>query len=65
MPAFVFVVLFFLFEHFMGRSGKTNIGHDAHIWGAIFGIVFVLIVFPGSLSNFILQVKTYMGSLFA
>jgi membrane associated rhomboid family serine protease len=42
MPAYIAILVFFAFEHYMNRSGKTNIAHDAHIWGAIFGLIFVI-----------------------
>ena len=40
----------------MGKRGGTNIAHDAHIYGALFGFVFVLLFVPNALSNFIAQV---------
>ena len=42
MPAYIAILVFFGFEHFMNRSGKSNIAHDAHIWGAIFGLLFII-----------------------
>ena len=30
-----------------------NIGHNAHFWGAIYGIVFTLLAVPDAFSNFI------------
>ncbi len=61
MPAFVGVFVFFLLEHFMNRSGKTNIAHDAHIWGALFGITFMFLLDANTLVNFISQVRGYLG----
>lgn len=42
MPAYLAILVFFVFEHYMSRSGKSHIAHDAHIWGAIFGLLFVV-----------------------
>lgn len=56
MPAFIGVFVFFLLEHFMKRNVRSNIAHDAHIWGALFGIVFVALVVPSSIPRFVTQV---------
>lgn len=56
MPAFIGVFVFFLLEHFMKRNVRSNIAHDAHIWGALFGIAFVAVVVPSSIPRFISQV---------
>jgi membrane associated rhomboid family serine protease len=56
MPAFIGVFGFFLLEHFMKRNVRSNIAHDAHIWGALFGIVFVALAVPRSIPRFIEQV---------
>jgi membrane associated rhomboid family serine protease len=56
MPAFIGVFVFFLLEHFMKRNVRSNIAHDAHIWGALFGIVFVAVAVPRSIPRFIEQV---------
>jgi membrane associated rhomboid family serine protease len=56
MPAFIGVFVFFLLEHFMKRNVRSNIAHDAHIWGALFGIVFVALAVPRSIPRFIEQV---------
>ena len=43
MPAWIFGILYLAFEIYADRNKKTNIAHDAHIAGAIFGIIFILI----------------------
>lgn len=40
MPAFVAGILFFAYESYMNKKGGTRIAHDAHLWGALFGLVF-------------------------
>ncbi len=44
MPAYIFGPLLLVLEYIAMRSGKTNIAHDAHIGGALFGIVYILFV---------------------
>ena len=57
IPPLVFGVLYIAYEVYMGKRGGTNIAHDAHIWGAIFGFVFVLLFVPDAFTNFVFQVK--------
>ncbi len=49
MPAWVFGVLYLGISYFLSRRNTGNesvdrIGHEAHFWGAIFGIVFTLVL---------------------
>ena len=30
----------------MAKKNVDNIGHDAHLWGAIFGLVFMAVTIP-------------------
>lgn len=42
IPGYIFGPLYLIISHFMGRRGGDNINHSAHIWGALFGIAFLL-----------------------
>jgi len=53
MPAILYAVLFLAFEVFMSKRGGDNINHDAHLWGALYGVLFTIAVHPGVLSSFI------------
>jgi membrane associated rhomboid family serine protease len=55
IPAPVFGVLYLAYEFYMSKRGKDNIGHDAHFWGAIFGIVFTLANKPVIFTAFLQQ----------
>lgn len=56
IPAYLFGAIFLGIEYYLGKRGQTNIGHDAHFWGAIFGVAFTLILKPGLLQSFIEQI---------
>ncbi len=43
MPAWVFGILYLALEIWLDKKGNTGVAHDAHIGGAIFGVVFILI----------------------
>ena len=53
IPAFIFGVLYLLFCVYMQRRGGDNINHNAHFWGAIFGIVYTIVVLPEIVPHFI------------
>lgn len=44
IPAWLFGIVYLLVEYFMDRRGGSGVAHDAHIGGAIFGILYVLII---------------------
>lgn len=56
IPPLVFGLLYIAYEVYMQKRGGTNIAHDAHIWGAVFGFVFVLLFVPDAFTNFVSQV---------
>lgn len=57
LPAIVFGVLYLVLEYYLSKRGGTNIGHDAHIGGAIFGLVFVMAIDPDNFHEFIDQIQ--------
>lgn len=58
MPAIIYGVLFLGYSVYMSRRGGDGINHDAHFWGAIFGIVFPLFIEPRLAEFFIQQITT-------
>ncbi len=44
IPAWIFGILYLLFEYYMGKKGGGNVAHDAHFGGAVYGIVYVLFI---------------------
>jgi len=52
MPAYIFGPLLLVIEYFMAKRGRTNIAHDAHIAGALFGIIFIIAINPNYIINF-------------
>lgn len=58
MPAILYGVLFLGYSVYMSRRGGDGINHDAHFWGAVFGIVFPLVIRPELAGYFIQQIST-------
>jgi hypothetical protein len=44
--------LYLYAEYKMGQQGQSNINHDAHLWGAIFGLAFTIGLSPKILLYF-------------
>lgn len=40
IPAWLFGILYLTFSAYMAKRGNDNIGHSAHFWGGVFGLVF-------------------------
>jgi len=53
LPSWIFGGLYLVYTIVMSKKQMDNIGHDAHFWGAIYGIVFTLLAVPDAFSNFI------------
>jgi membrane associated rhomboid family serine protease len=53
IPSVVFGVLYLVYSAYMSKKNIDNIGHSAHFWGAIFGIIFTIAVKPVFLTRFI------------
>ena len=56
IPAYLFGAIFLGVEYYLGKRGNTNIGHDAHFWGAVYGVLFTIILKPSLASDFIQQI---------
>jgi membrane associated rhomboid family serine protease len=42
IPGFLFGIIYLLISFWLDKKGGTHVNHSAHIWGALFGIVFVI-----------------------
>lgn len=60
IPAFIFGLLYLVFSAYMAKKGQDNIGHDAHFWGALYGLAFTIIAKPALLAGFINQISTFI-----
>ncbi len=52
IPAYIFGVLYLVYSAYMAKKADDNIGHDAHFWGAIFGLVFTIALNPAFVRTF-------------
>lgn len=62
VPAPVFGALYLIYCWYAARHSHDNIAHDVHYWGALFGILFTVIIYPKSILNFTDTVKDIFWS---
>lgn len=67
IPGFIFGFLFLAISSYLDKRGGGNVNHSAHIWGALYGILFLIVtarIFSGAnlLDYFLQSVKSYLGS---
>jgi len=59
IPSPIFGILYLVYSAYMARKGRDNIGHDAHFWGAIYGVILTIALKPGLFLVFIREVMNY------
>ncbi|OWP63459.1 rhomboid family intramembrane serine protease [Hymenobacter amundsenii] len=64
IPGFLFGLLYLAYSYYMSqrRAGGDNINHDAHFYGALYGIVLTLILIPRAATIFWTQLQNYVGN---
>ena len=67
IPGFIFGTLYLIVSSILERRSADNINHSAHIWGALYGIVFLIVAsnffsaYP-VLQNFVDNVRGWLAS---
>lgn len=59
LPSFLVGFLYILYERYMEKRGGDNVAHDAHLWGAIFGVFFTAFSKPSLVPAFFASVRDY------
>lgn len=63
MKAFIFGILFLGYSFYEAKKGTSYINHSAHMYGAIFGMLFMAVVYPASVPGFFAQIGEWIGTL--
>ncbi|WP_462254376.1 rhomboid family intramembrane serine protease [Ferruginibacter sp.] len=53
LPNIVFGALYLFYCAYMAKRGGDNIGHNAHLWGSVYGFVFTAVLRPELFKGFI------------
>ncbi|SDK83954.1 Membrane associated serine protease, rhomboid family [Catalinimonas alkaloidigena] len=59
IPGFIFGILYLFYSAYRAKQANDNINHDAHLYGALFGVAFTLVLFPSVISNFFYQLANW------
>lgn len=63
IPAWIFGILYLVSEYYLDKRQHGHVAHDAHFFGALFGLLFAVIIHPPVLGSFIDQIKQALGAL--
>jgi membrane associated rhomboid family serine protease len=64
IPAFLYGGLYLLISWILARRAKDNIGHDAHFFGALYGLMYIFIIQPDKLRNFFESISYFVTNIF-
>ena len=66
IPGFIFGPIYLGITAYLSKNGQSGINHSAHLWGSIYGVVFLIITsyFMGNynvLASFMEQIRIYLA----
>ncbi|MBK8442783.1 MAG: rhomboid family intramembrane serine protease [Sphingobacteriales bacterium] len=61
IPAVIFGALYLGYEYYASRQDADGIGHDAHFFGAVYGLLFTIAVVPSVVPHFIGTIRSALG----
>ncbi|HVD97576.1 MAG TPA: rhomboid family intramembrane serine protease [Cytophagaceae bacterium] len=59
LPAFIFGAIYLIYSYISSKRNMDGVNHDAHFWGAVLGVLFMVFLFPSSLPEFIAQISQW------
>ena len=62
LPGFIFGSLYLIAEHYLSKKQYSNIAHDAHLSGSIFGIIFIIFYDFNNVQKFIQKITYYFST---
>jgi len=55
MPAYIFAFVYLGYCIWASKNSNDGINHDAHLFGALTGLLFTIIAYPWIIKHFIAQ----------
>lgn len=59
IPGFILGILYIFYSYYQGKKANDNINHEAHLYGAVFGMIYCIILYPPAVENFFTQLKNW------
>jgi len=63
-PGFIIGTLYIIFSYIQGKKSNDNINHDAHLFGALFGLLFCIVLYPPCIGEFFQEISGWMADKF-
>ena len=65
LPAFIFGLIYLGVSAYLSKRGNSNINHSAHLWGAVYGIIFFIVICKinskfSPIDNFLSQINMFL-----
>jgi len=57
----LFGILYLVYSFYMSRNAMDHINHDAHLYGALTGMIVTVLLVPGIIPHFIGEITARMG----
>ncbi len=58
-PGFILGTVYIIYSYYSSKRSKDRINHDAHLYGALFGLLFCIVLYPDSIRIFIEQMREW------
>jgi membrane associated rhomboid family serine protease len=56
---FIFGIIYLIYSYYQAKNSRDNIGHEAHFYGAVYGIIFSIVIKPQLLADFFYQISEW------
>lgn len=59
VKGFIFAAIYLIYSYISAKRSRDGINHDAHLYGALFGILFCIVLYPHSIQIFIEEISNW------
>jgi membrane associated rhomboid family serine protease len=59
IKGFIFAALYIVYSYVSSKRSGDGINHDAHLYGALFGVLFCIVLYPDSILLFIERISEW------
>lgn len=64
LPGFILGIMYVGYSYFSSKQMNDNVNHEAHLYGALYGLIFALVIYPDAGGAFFDQVISYRFPFF-